>query len=91
MTKNRWADDARVAKAEWKAFDKPIEDLKKKLEELRTKELKATKDAELAPEKKKSAVMQAEAKIADELKKEADAKKKLAEADKKKAEEEAKK
>lgn len=91
VTKNRWADDARVAKAEWKAFDKPIEDLKKKLEELRTKELKATKDAELAPEKKKSAVMQAEAKIADELKKEADAKKKLAEADKKKAEEEAKK
>jgi len=91
VTKNRWSDDARVAKAEWKAFDKPIEELKKKLEELRTRELKATRDAELAPEKRKSAVMQAEAKVAAETKKEAEAKAKQAEAEKKKAEEAQKK
>lgn len=41
-------------------FSKPIEELKKKLEELRTKELKATRDAELAPERKKTAIMEAE-------------------------------
>lgn len=72
VTKNKWADDARIAKKEMEQFSKPIEDLKKKLEELRTKELKAAKDAELAPERKKTAIMQAEGKIQGEEKKIAD-------------------
>lgn len=72
VTKNKWADDARIAKKEMEQFSKPIEDLKKKLEELRTKELKAAKDAELAPERKKTAIMQAEGKVQGEEKKIAD-------------------
>lgn len=57
VTKNKWADDARIAKQEMNAFDKPIAELKKKLEELATTKLKAEKDAELAPERKKTAMM----------------------------------
>lgn len=69
VTKNKWADDARIAKQEMNAFDKPIADLKKKLEELATTKLKAEKDAELAPERKKTAIMQAEGKVQGEEKK----------------------
>lgn len=83
-TKNRYADDARIAKSQWKAFEQPIEELKKRLEGLRTQELKASKNAQLAPDKKRTAIMEAEAKVASETKKEADNKAK-------KAEEEAKK
>lgn len=72
VTKNKWADDARIAKQEMNAFDKPIADLKKKLEELATTKLKAEKDAELAPERKKTAIMQAEGKVRGEEKKIAD-------------------
>ncbi len=72
VTKNKWADDARIAKQEMNAFDKPIADLKKKLEELATTKLKAEKDAELAPERKKTAIMQAEGKVQGEEKKIAD-------------------
>ena len=72
VTKNKWADDARIAKQEMNAFDKPIADLKKKLEELTTTKLKAEKNAELAPERKKTAIMQAEGKVQDEEKKIAD-------------------
>ena len=73
VTKNKWADDARIAKQEMNAFDKPIADLKKKLEELATTKLKAEKDAELAPERKKTAIMQAEGKVQGEERKIADA------------------
>lgn len=78
VTKNKWADDARIAKQEMNAFDKPIAELKKKLEELATTKLKAEKDAELAPERKKTAIMQAEGKIQGEEKKIADKAKKEA-------------
>ena len=87
VTKNKRSDDARVAKAQWQAYEKPIEELKKKLETLATQELKATREAGLAPEKKKSAVMEAEGKLAKEVAREA---KEAKEAADKKAEKERK-
>lgn len=86
VTKNRRADDANIAKKEAMAYKKPIEELQKKLVDLRTKELKASKDAELAPMRKQSAIMEGEAKIRSELKKEAEGKAKKAEEDKRKKE-----
>jgi hypothetical protein len=72
VTKSKWHDDARIAKKEMEQYKKTVEDLKKKLEELATTKLKVKLEAELAPEKKKSALMGAEAKVASEEKKLAD-------------------
>ena len=75
VTKNRRSDDARVAKAQWQAYAKPIEELKKKLETLSTQELKASTDASLAPEQRKTAIKEAETKLAKEVEREAKEKK----------------
>lgn len=69
VEKNKAFDDARIAKSVWKAYDKPIEELQKKLEQLKTQELKVEQEANLAPMKRQTAEMTAAQKIKDEQKK----------------------
>ncbi len=69
VQKNKAYDDAQIAKKVWKAYDKPIEELQKKLEQLKTQEVKLTQDVKLAPMKRLSILLSASQKIKDEQKK----------------------
>lgn len=74
-----------TAKSQMLAFDKPMEELRKKLEELSTEQMRATEEYRTQLKREETAVADANQKVVDEMKKAAEAKEK-AEKDRIKAE-----
>ena len=63
-----------TAKKQMLSFDKPIEELKRKLEELATEQMRATEDYKTQLKREETAVADANQKVVDEMKKSAEAK-----------------
>lgn len=79
-----------IAQQQMFAFDAPIEELEKKLEELKTQRMKAVDEWETQKHREETAIKDAEQKLADEIKKADEAEAKLEEERLKKLEQEKK-